>query len=163
MKDDKLPFRIAVIKYKEQLLMNRIFNHLFSKSLIPLVIVGALVTIVILFGSVLKSFYRLPVSGIINCVLGCIFVLIAIKYILEGGGLLTEESRFVKSFLVNQLLDARRHCNAVGIRVGEQRRILKSCTDLRMYVLNNEFATHNSFPEFMDVALVQTVNFVLAF
>lgn len=43
-----------------------------------------------------------------------------------------------------------------GIRVGEHSRILKSCPDLRMYVLNNEFATLNFFPEFINVALIQT-------
>lgn len=140
--------------------MNRMFNHTFSQSFIPLEIAGGLVTFVILFGSTLKCFHRLSLSGLMNYLLASIFVLIAVKYVLEAGGELTKISSNVKRLLVHQFLDVNK---VLGTKTGERNRVLNSSPELRMYVLSNKFATSNSFPDFMDVAIAQTVNYVLAF
>ncbi len=143
--------------------MNRVFNHAFSQTLSPLLISGALIALILLFGSVVKSFHRLPFSGIMNCVLGCVFLLIAIRYILEGGGKLRDDSKYVKRVLLQKFLHANSYCGVVGIKLRKLNRTLNTCMDLRMDILNNEFATNNSFPEFVNMALIQSVNYVLAF
>lgn len=123
---------------------------------------NALILHAMLLGSVIIGFNPLPFNIILNCLLGCSFALIAMKYFLEGGGLLRSTSFDVKKRLWLGYFKVECHNNYKKVKFGERKRILKSCWELRIQVVSNQYVTNSSYVEFLNAVLIQTVNYSLA-
>lgn len=157
-----LPFSIAISEYKVQLLINNLFNTTFEKGLIAVNVGNALLLLALLLGSAITGFKRLPFNVIANCLLGSIFTVTAMKCFLEGGGVLKSTSFEVKQLLRLSHLKIKSYNSRNKVSLGDRKRILKSCFELRIQVVSNQHVKNSSFVEFMDVVLIQTVNYSVA-
>lgn len=154
-----LPFSIAISEYKVQLLINIVFNSTFEKGLLTVLIGNALILEALLLGSTIIGFVKLPLNVILNCLLGCMFALAAIKYGMEAGGFLRSTALEVKKLLWLGHLQVKSHNIRTKITLKERKRILKSCLELRIQVVGNQHLKNSSYVQFLDAVLNQTVNY----
>lgn len=147
--------------YRFQRLLNCLCNSTFSPEIIPTCIGFALFLLATLQGSVLNSLYLLPVPVILNCVVAIICTYIGVRYTFETGGKLGTRSMEIKKLLwLNHCKD--RSSSGRVHRKNEIRQILNSIIELRVCVLYNSVATTKKFAVFIDAALVQSINYLLA-
>ncbi len=154
-----MPFSTAISEFKNQLLINIVFNSTFDEGLFAVNISNALILEALLLGSIIIGFTQSPFNVIANCLLGCILALTAVKYGMEAGGMLISTSVEVKKLLRLDNLNVKSHNIRNKITMDEQKRILKSCWDLRLQLVGNQYLKRSSFVEFLDAVLIQTVNY----
>lgn len=159
----KLEFQAKVQAYKKQQTLNRIFNCTYSKLFMPLTVGSSFIVLVLIQGSLLASYNRLPIGVIGNCVSGSFWIFSATRYLIDEGATIHTHSVNSKQLLLSHSFETGtgRGEDAIWAKYYKRKRILTSCGELKLLLFSNYSATEETLGKFVNAVLDTTITYML--